>query len=444
MYNFKFADIGEGIHEGKILEWKYKKGDKIKEGETLVIVETDKVNAEIPIPVDGIIVELGPDEGEMIEVGDLLATIDEGEEGDDDVEEKETSKKADTSSTDEPEEKEKDTDTDSSSDDDEDEGGVVGKLESSDEVIESSQETKKSSSKSEKILATPVARKMASDLDIDIFQVKGTGEHGRVLKEDIENHKQSDKSSKPSMKAAQIDAPEIKTYEGDKCEKISTLRRSVVRAMTVANQIIPHTTLIDELDVTDLVNFRNDHKEKAANEDVKLTYMAFIIKALTRAIKDYPILNSSFDQANEEIIYRKDINIGIAVDTPDGLIVPNIKNADQMSLFGIANRVEELAKSAKDRKIQLSDLQKGTISITNFGAFDAISGTPIIKHPEVAILGIGKIDKKPVVRDNEIVIRDILPLSLTFDHRIIDGADGGRAMLAFKKYLKDPLLLLMN
>jgi pyruvate dehydrogenase E2 component (dihydrolipoamide acetyltransferase) len=172
--------------------------------------------------------------------------------------------------------------------------------------------------------------------------------------------------------------------------------------------------------------------------------MAFIIKALTKTIKEYPILNSSYDQANEEIIYRGQMNIGIAVDTPDGLIVPNIKNANQLSLFEIANKVESLASLAKERKIQLSDLQRGTISITNFGAFDALSGTPVIKHPEVAILGIGKITKKPVVVDNEIVIRDILPLSLTFDHRIIDGADGGRAMRAFKKYLKDPLLLLMN
>ncbi len=313
-------------------------------------------------------------------------------------------------------------------------------------MIESSIESKKSSSKSEKVLATPVARKMASDLDIDIQKVEGTGEHGRVLKEDIEKYKESDQKTKKtgSTKQAGIDIPEIKAYEGDKREKISSLRRSVVKAMTVSKQVIPHTTLIDELDVTDLVNFRNEHKEKAANEDVKLTYMAFIIKALTKAIKDYPILNSSYDQVNEEIIYRNQINIGIAVDTPDGLIVPNIKNADQMSLFEIANKVEELAELAKERKIQLSDLQRGTISITNFGAFGAITGTPVIKHPEVAILGIGKIDKKPVVRDGEIVIRDILPLSLTFDHRIIDGADGGRAMLAFKKYLKDPLLLLMN
>jgi len=172
--------------------------------------------------------------------------------------------------------------------------------------------------------------------------------------------------------------------------------------------------------------------------------MAFIIKALVKAIKDYPVFNSSFDEENEEIIYRANINIGIAVDTPDGLIVPNIKNVDQLSLFEIANEVERLASLAKERKIQLNELQNGTITITNFGAFDAISGTPVIKHPEVAILGVGKVTKKPVVLDDEIVIRDIMPLSLTFDHRIIDGADGGRFMIAYKKYLKNPLLLLMN
>jgi len=138
------------------------------------------------------------------------------------------------------------------------------------------------------------------------------------------------------------------------------------------------------------------------------------------------------------------MNIGIAVDTPDGLIVPNIKNADSLSLFELANEVERLANLAKERKIQMKDLQEGTISITNFGAFDAMNGTPIIKYPEVAILGIGKISKKPVVKDNEIVIGDVLPLSLTFDHRIIDGADGGRFMMQFKEYLRDPMLLLME
>ncbi|MCF7924179.1 MAG: 2-oxo acid dehydrogenase subunit E2 [Candidatus Izimaplasma sp.] len=437
MYNFKFADIGEGIHEGKILEWKYKKGDTVEEGETLVIIETDKVNAEIPIPVDGKIIELGPNEGEVIHVGELLAKIDDGEESKQKDKNDEEPKKADKKT-------ETKSDSDSKDNDiDEDEGGVVGKLESSDEVIASSTETKTKTESTKRILATPVARKFASDKNIDIAKVKGTGEHGRVLKEDIEKHTLQTEPE-TNNKVNQVDVPEIKTYDNDKREKITSLRRSVVKAMTISKQLIPHTTLIDELDVTELVKFRNEHKEKAAGNNVKLTYMAFIVKALTKTIKEYPIINSSYDQVNEEIIYRGNINIGIAVDTPDGLILPNIKNADKLSLFEIADKIEELAKLAKERKIQLDDLQKGTISITNFGAFDAISGTPIIKHPEVAILGIGKITKKPVVKDEKIVIADILPLSLTFDHRIIDGADGGRAMLAFKKYLKDPLLLLMN
>mgnify|MGYP001154915770 CR=1 FL=1 len=424
MFEFKFADIGEGIHEGKILEWKYKKGDKIAEGETLVVIETDKVNAEIPIPVDGVIVELGPNEGEIIHVGELLAKIDEGNE------EKPSNHQV---------QKEPDKSEDHI---EEDEGGVVGKLESSDEVIESSRESAATNKESKRILATPVARKYAAENNLDIASISGSGEHGRILKEDIEKY--LSKASSQSEPRTTAVAPEIKDQNGDKREKISSLRRSVVQAMTISKQVIPHTTLIDELDVTELVDFRNTYKQKAIDQGIKLTYMAFIVKALTKAIKDYPILNSSFDKDNEEIIYRGQVNVGIAVDTPDGLIVPNIKNADQLSLFEIATKIESLAELAKERKIQLNDLQKGTISITNFGAFDAISGTPIIKYPEVAILGIGKIDKKPVVRDNQIVIRDILPLSLTFDHRIIDGADGGRAMRAFKKYLQDPLLLLMS
>ena len=422
MYKFKFADIGEGIHEGKILEYSFKVGDKIKEGDTLVLVETDKVNAEIPVPVDGKIIELGPKEGEIVHVGDVLAVIDDGTE---DTEEKAVP-------VDENEESESD------------EAGVVGKLEVSEEVIASSNEEIVSSSKSERVLATPVARKLAGDLGVDIKTVKGSGEHGRVLKSDLEKLENQPTKNTSVVQPTKIEVPTVKENNGDRREKISTLRKSVVKAMTLSKQVIPHTTLIDELDVSKLVEFRNEYKEMAKTEGIKLTYMAFIIKALVKSIKEYPIFNSSFDLVNEEIIYRKDINVGIAVDTPDGLIVPNIKNVDKLSLFEIANEVERLSTLAKDRKIQLNELQNGTITITNFGAFDAISGTPVIKHPEVAILGIGKIMKKPVVENNEIVIRDIAPLSLTFDHRIIDGADGGRFMIAYKKYLKDPLLLLMS
>lgn len=417
MYDFKFADIGEGIHEGKILEWNYKVGDMAEEGETLVVIETDKVNAEIPLPVDGKITKLGPKVGEVVTVGDTLALIDDGSDS-----------------------KNEEKTEESKDQEDSEEAGVVGKIEVTDEVMPSQvEEVTKSSTK--KVLATPVARKLASDLGIDIQTVKGSGEHGRVLKSDLEG---LSKNTSPSNAPVNVEVPKLKVSAEDERLDLSSLRKSIVKAMTLSKQIIPHTTLMDELNVTELVKFRNQVKADAASEDVKLTYMAFIIKALTKALEKHPVFNSQFDMENQQIVIKKDINVGIAVDTPDGLIVPNIKQADKLSLFDIANEIERLAKLAKDRKIQLNELQSGTITITNFGAFDALSGTPIIKHPEVAILGIGKITKKPVVKDDEIVIGDVLPLSLTFDHRIIDGADGGRFMLTFKKYLANPLMLLMS
>jgi pyruvate dehydrogenase E2 component (dihydrolipoamide acetyltransferase) len=215
-------------------------------------------------------------------------------------------------------------------------------------------------------------------------------------------------------------------------------------ALRISKQVIPHTTLMDELDVTELVNFRQSQKAFAAEKGVKLTYMPFVIKAAVLALKDFLLFNATFDDASEEIIYKDDLNIGIAVDTPDGLIVPNIKNADRLGLFQLAKKVEDLQTRGQNRTLVLDDLVRGTFTITNFGAFDALYGAPIIKHPEVAILGIGKITKKPVVKDNQIAIADVLPITVTVDHRIIDGADAGRFAMRFKEYLKNPLLLLMN
>lgn len=419
MYDFKFADIGEGIHEGQILKWLFKVGDTVKEGETLCIVETDKVNAEIPSPVDGVVKKLGAEVGETIHVGNTLVLIDDGS-GSAQEEQK-------------PQEEPKKEQTNESG------SGVVGEIEVSSEVI-ASEEIKTTSSNTSRVLATPVARKLANDLGVDIKVVTGTGPNGRVLREDIENHYEVNRAPQKQL----VEKVEMKFTEGVRREPITKIRKTISKNMTISKSIIPHVTMMDEFDVTELVSFRQQNKQLAVDKGVKLTYMAFIIKAITKTLKEYPIFNSSFDHEKEEIIYKDYINVGIAVDTADGLMVPNIKNADKLGIFEIAEEVSVLSKAANDRTISLAQLQNGTFTITNYGAVDSLFGTPIIKHPEVAIIGIGKIIKKPVVKNNEIVVADILPISLAFDHRIIDGADAGRFSIRLKEFLSNPMLLLLS
>ncbi len=445
MINFKFADIGEGIHEGVILKWNYEVGDQVEEGETMVVVETDKVNAEIPVPEDGVLKKRGAEVGETIHVGEVIAVIDDGS-GEDEGEE-DPSKEAPSDEEDDDDEEETKTESKGESG-----ASVVGSVEVSDDVLPSSDEhTTKSSNQNAKgkALATPVARKMAKDLGVDINTLKGSGPSGRVMKEDIqkaaESKEQPSEQPKTSTGATQArpSMPKIKE-EGTRREKVSKLRESIVKAMDTSNQLIPATTIMDEFDVSELVKFRNEQKNLAANHDAKLTYLPLILKAVILTLKEYPIFNSSFDHETNEIIYKDFVNVGIAVDTPDGLIVPNIKNADQLSIIELAREIERLSKEARDRKIQLSDLQNTTFSVTNYGAFGSKLGTPVINHPEVAILGVGAISKKPLVIDDEIQVRSTLPLSLTIDHRIIDGGDGGRFMVKLKEYLSDPMLLLLS
>ena len=428
MYDFKFADIGEGIHEGKILKWFFKVGDKVKEGETLVIVETDKVNAELPSPVDGVITKIGAQVGETIHVGETVVVINDGGEVLK-VEVKEEKKAPISESKSAP--------------------GVIGEIEVSETVMASSNETgNQVSTVASKVLATPVARQLAKDLGVDILKVKGSGENGRVMKEDIHKVASSSQSS-PTPTIQNTPAPQVTkvtvTATGDvEYVPITKLRKAIVRSMTLAKQIIPHTVLMDEVIVDKLVVLRDQVKTQAAAQNIKLTYMAFIMKAAVLALKKYPLFNASFDQENDRMIVKKYINLGMAVDTPDGLIVPNIKNADQKSILELAKEIRQVADDTVARKVQLSQLQNTTFSITNFGAADVAYGTPIINHPEVAILGIGKISQKPVVVNGEIKIAYVLPLSFAVDHRVIDGADAGRFLSTIKALLNDPMMLLLS
>lgn len=419
MYNFKFPDIGEGIHEGKLLKWFFKKGDTVKEGETLCLVETDKVNAELPSPVSGVIDTLGVAVGEIIHVGETLVLIQDGS-----ATPKAESKK-ETTSVDEGEN-----------------AGVVGQLEVSSEVIASAVEEKTDNKTNTKVLASPLARQLAKDNQIDIKSLKGSGEFGRILKTDVENAIAS-KQVKPVQPSIPV-PPMTTAKEGIRRVPITSIRKAIVTAMTLSKQIIPHTVLMDEIDVSELVNLRNEQKGFANEAGIHLTYMPFIIKALTKTIQEFPIFNASFDHEKGEILYKDFIHIGFATDTPEGLIVPNIKHADQLSIFELAQQLKDLQQKAINKTIQLKDIQNGTFTVTNYGAFDSTFGAPIIKYPEVAIMGIGKIQAKPIVRNNEIVIGQVMPISFAVDHRIIDGADAGRFVMKFKSYLKNPVFMLLS
>ena len=417
MYDFKFADIGEGIHEGVVLKWLFKEGDQVKEGETLVIVETDKVNAELPSPVDGIIKKHGVKEGETIHVGETIVLIDDGT-GDSEPpkEEKQPLKESESAP------------------------GVIGEIEVSSDVMESSDESGDAEQEhtQSKVLATPVARKLAKDLNVDIQKIKGTGPLGRVMKEDIKAF--ANQNERPSTQ----EVPKLQATGDVEYIPITKLRKAIVKGMTISKQVIPHTVLMDEIEIDKLVALRNEVKEQALNDGIKLTYMAFIMKAATIAIKKFPIFNSSYDMEKEQIMVKKYINLGMAVDTKDGLIVPNIKQADQKSIFTLAKELRDVADKTIERKVTLEELKDSTFTITNFGAANVDYGTPIINYPEVAILGVGKIAQRPVVKDGELKVSYTLPLSLAVDHRIIDGADAGRFLNTIKSLLNEPMMLLLN
>lgn len=413
MYEVKFADIGEGIHEGVIFKIVVSVGEHIEDGDTLYLVETDKVTAEIPSPVSGEIDAIHFNVGDTIHVGDVIMTIDDHEEHE--------------------EHEEQGAEVVHEIVEEQGSTSVVGDLEISSEVIASSEEITEKKAVRKKVLATPVARKLAKDLNIDIQTIKGTGPAGRVMKSDILQHQKPVEEtvvSKPVQTGNRV--------------AMSQIRKSIAEHMTKSKFTIPHTAVMDEVDVESLVQYRNEVKLLARQKDVKLTYMPFFIKAVVRALKEHPIMNASLDEEHSEIIMHQDIHIGIAVDTPYGLMVPVIKHADKLSLLELAKKIEDLSSRAQEKALTLDEIHGSTFTLTNYGAFGSSFGVPVINYPEAAILGIGMIDKKPVVEEDEIVIRHRLPLSMSFDHRIIDGGDAGRFMITLKSLLVNPDLLLLS
>ncbi|MCT2595519.1 dihydrolipoamide acetyltransferase family protein [Staphylococcus warneri] len=432
-FEFRLPDIGEGIHEGEIVKWFVKAGDTIEEDDVLAEVQNDKSVVEIPSPVSGTVEEVLVDEGTVAVVGDIIVKIDAP-----DAEEMQfKGNHSDDSSSEEPKE------------------------EAAKEESASSQESQPAAStqdaevdENRTIKAMPSVRKYARDKGVNIKAVAGSGKNGRITKEDIDAHLNGGATQTASNESAASTSEETTTTsatqsvpEGDfpeTTEKIPAMRKAIAKAMVNSKHTAPHVTLMDEIDVQQLWDHRKKFKEIAAEQGTKLTFLPYVVKALVSALKKYPALNTSFNEEAGEIVHKHYWNIGIAADTDRGLLVPVVKHADRKSIFQISDEINELAVKARDGKLTSDEMKGATCTISNIGSAGGQWFTPVINHPEVAILGIGRIAQKPIVKDGEIVAAPVLALSLSFDHRQIDGATGQNAMNHIKRLLNNPELLLME
>jgi len=413
---FKFPDIGEGITEGEIVRWHIKEGDKVEEHQVVGEVETDKAVAEIPSPYSGIVLKINFKEGETVKVGQTLFVI--GEEGEKAIAPKVKAPKFTAA-------------------------GAVGYLEEApEEEMKSASVVIKPVTAEPQVLATPIVRNLAKQLNVDMTKITGTGPEGRITEDDVK--KSVETKTLPEEKAPAIKITKKYDMWGYVDHMpLKGIRKAIAKHMTESVRHIPHVTTMDEADVNVLVQLRKQEKVKAQEEGIKLTYMPFIMKAIIAALKEFPLLNSTLDEENEDIIVKKYYNIGFAVDVDgEGLVVPVIKYADRKSIFDIAKELQELSDKARERKLDLNDMRGSSFSITNYGSIGGIFATPIINYPDSAILGLGRIYDKPVAIEGKVEIRKILPLSLVFDHRIADGAYATRFLNSVMRQLQDPDKLL--
>ena len=449
-FQFRLPDIGEGIHEGEIVKWFVKPGDKVQEDDILCEVQNDKAVVEIPSPVAGTVEEVLVEEGTVAVVGDVLIRFDApGYEdlklkGEDHAEEASSAKtEAQVQATAE-------------------QGQTIEKAPAQAQQAQTTAQSEASSTDVKtRVIAMPSVRKFARENGVNIQNVTGTGKNGRILKEDIESFKNGG-SAVSEVQSSEVNnleengiTEEVKTsaqvapisLEGEfpeTREKMSPIRRAIAKAMVHSKQTAPHVTLMDEVDVTELVAHRKKFKEIAATKGVKLTYLPYVVKALVAMLREFPEFNRSLDDATQEIIQKHYYNVGIAADTEKGLLVPVIKHADRKSVFAVSNEINELATKARDGKLAPHEMKGASMSITNIGSAGGQWFTPVINHPEVAILGIGRISEKPVIKNGEIIAAPVLALSLSFDHRMIDGATAQNALNLLKRLLSEPELLLME
>ena len=437
MSELKLADLGEGMHESEIVEWLVKVGDTVKLDQTVVKVETDKAVVEIPSPVTGRVAEIRVQDGQTARVGDVLVVFDAPTPSNGD---NAASAKGQGAATTVP---------------------PAVPSSSPTPATQTTQPTQPTAPK-QRVLAAPAVRKLAFEMGVDLEQVTPSNPNGRVSIEDVKTFAER-RSQTESSPAAATSVPTPKTAEDalpqtgerqalqttapavqDERQPLTGLRKRVAEHMERSWRTIPHATAFDEVDGGGLVALREALKPIAEKRGIRLTYIPLLIKLLIPLLKEFPVFNASLDEERREIIYKRSYHIGVAAATPEGLLVPVLRNADRLTLLEIASSVERLIDGAKKRTLSLPEVSGSTFTLNNVGSFGGGSGTPIINHPEVAILAFGRIQDKPVVQQGTVVVRPMMPLALSFDHRLIDGALSGAFLARFKELVENPQQLMLD
>ncbi len=472
---FKLPDLGEGIHEGEIVEVLVSEGDQVEDGTLVLLVETDKATTEVPSPVAGVVKEIRVKPGDVVKVGQVMMVFDRADEKGEPGEEPSREDKKQPSG-------EGEEETPSGKDQGEEEEKNKGKKKETPKEKEKEEDTGKEPSEGDKkearekagtsgkppqegpVPAAPSTRRLARELGVDLRQVTASGPGGRVMPEDVQafarkGEEAAGEKEEPTVpkKISRDEKEAVGEEEGVKepsmeeeaVERVAlrSVRKATARRMALAWSEIPHVTHQDAADITELEAFRQKAKEKIRAQGGTLSLTVFVLKAVVAALKAFPGFNASIDMDSEEILFRKYYNIGVATDTDRGLVVPVLKNVDRKSLTLLSQELPQLVQRTREGKIDREDVTGGTFTITNIGALGGRAFTPIVNHPQAAILGLAQGRLEPVIKGDlnnyRVVPRLMLPLILGFDHRVVDGADAARFVNMVKESLQDPENLLM-
>ena len=442
-YEFELPDPGEGLTEAEIEEWHVEEGDEVEEDDVLAEVETDKAVTDVPSPVDGTVDEITVEAGETADVGEVIVVFDTGEE-----DEEETTEGEDESAG----EAEAEEETEESESEDGEEAETEEEGEAEEAVTETETDEGEASGEEpetgdERVFAAPSTRRYAREEGVDLSEIDGSGPDGRVLREDIDEHAGGAEGAETAETGNLHPSVDIEPTTVDEDESraerrdLSGLRGQIAENMSRSTTVTAQLTSEFEADATELVALKDRLDDK---HDQHITYTPILLKAVVPALKEFPLVNASIDDSTKEIVEKHYYNVGFATHTENGLMVPVIDDIDGKSIVEVATELEDLAEQARDRSIDLADLSGGTFSVTNL-ALDGdhrTGGTPVINHPEAAIMGIEPIREKPIAVDGEVEVQPRLSLSLSFDHRLIDGVTANRFMEHVIEGIEDPDVLL--